>query len=147
MTGEMERLVRRHGLCLVTDHYDRLLSLDSVEGKFDGIGEHWNSQERMKDLHKVRLHPGPLSCCKNHSDDALQSSILFDRNSLFYTMSGVISQPCRMDMEWIGYVNSLQALEKIVNEEKCHAELASASDENKKVVRSSNKFRMSCFSI
>ena len=51
-------------------------------------------------------------------------------------MSGVISQPCRMDMEWIGYANSLQALEKIMNEGKCHAELVSASNENKKVVRS-----------
>ena len=60
-------------ICLVTDHHNRLFGFNPVQGKIDGIGEHGKSQKRMKDLHQIRLHPGPLPCRKNDRCNVFQS--------------------------------------------------------------------------
>ena len=52
---------------LVTYDHDRLFGFDFAQGKVDGVGEHWESQKGMEDLHQVRFHPGSLPCGKNNS--------------------------------------------------------------------------------
>jgi len=75
----------------MTDNDNRLFGVDDIQGKFDRIGEHGNSQERMEDLHQVRPHPSPLSCRENDGYNSFQSATLFERNLLFYTTFNAFS--------------------------------------------------------